>query len=242
MINFVAFGNYLYYNSLDRLKNEVLLFKINDINLFENIYLMKPNDLDYDFLKQHGEFINSNFRGYGYWIWKPYIILNKLKDMKEDDILLYCDAGCQLNYYGMEKMLNYFELLINSDKNLLVFDTGHIERKYTKKDLFIELSCTDDVYINTKQICTTHIFFKCNKDTIKFVEEWYKYCSNYNLVNDSPSVSKNYDDFIDHRHDQSIFSLLAKKYNNYICLDVSETYNTNWSSLIFNPILARRLK
>ena len=33
------------------------------------------------------------------------------------------------------------------------------------------------------------------------------------IITDEPSSNKNYDSFKDHRHDQSIWSLLCKKYN-----------------------------
>jgi len=51
---------------------------------------------------------------------------------------------------------------------------------------------------------------------------WYETCCNYHLLNDEPSISKNYEEFIEHRHDQSIFSIIRKKFNTYYIED--ETY------------------
>lgn len=45
------------------------------------------------------------------------------------------------------------------------------------------------------------------------VNEWYELGCDYHNIDDSPSILKNIDGFIEHRHDQSIFSLLTKKYN-----------------------------
>ena len=36
---------------------------------------------------------------------------------------------------------------------------------------------------------------------------------NYHLIDDTPSLLENTVDFREHRHDQSIYSLLLKKYN-----------------------------
>ena len=45
-----------------------------------------------DFWKKNS-FILSRPRGAGYWIWKPYIILETFKNLKDGDIVLYSDAG-----------------------------------------------------------------------------------------------------------------------------------------------------
>jgi hypothetical protein len=44
------------------------------------------------------------------------------------------------------------------------------------------------------------------------MDEWYKHSCNYHLITDHHSVLPNADGFIEHRHDQSLFSLLMKKH------------------------------
>ena len=39
------------------------------------------------------ENIFSQKKGAGYWLWKPYIILETLEEIPENDILLYADSG-----------------------------------------------------------------------------------------------------------------------------------------------------
>ena len=54
---------------------------------------------------------------------------------------------------------------------------------------------------------------KCDVIT-SLINEWYDICSNnYHLIDDSPSIEKNFDNFIENRHDQSIYNLLVKKEN-----------------------------
>ena len=48
--------------------------------------------------------------------------------------------------------------------------------------------------------------------TVDFFKNYLQYAQTEQLITDCPSKSKNYDGFKDHRHDQSIFSLLCKKY------------------------------
>jgi hypothetical protein len=45
---------------------------------------------------------------------------------------------------------------------------------------------------------------------MNFIKDWYKLACNYHLIDDSLSKEENHQYFKDHRHDQSIFSLLLK--------------------------------
>ena len=60
---------------------------------------------------------------------------------------------------------------------------------------------------------------------------------NYNLINDSQSSLKNHHDFIENRHDQSISSVIRKKYGTEIIED--ESINTNNDTI---PIYAKRIR
>ena len=93
MIHFLIFGGPTieYHNCVDRLCNECKITGKTEIDL-------KKDTL---FWNQHGDFINKNSKGYGYWIWKSYIIFKYVQEeMNEDDILLYMDAGCTFNKKG----------------------------------------------------------------------------------------------------------------------------------------------
>lgn len=86
--HFITFGNASFSQSRIRLSNEV-----RQLGVFDSIKSYTETDLMND---QHGEFISKNRRGYGYWIWKPYLIYKKLLTTKDDDILLYADACCKI--------------------------------------------------------------------------------------------------------------------------------------------------
>ena len=53
---------------------------------------------------------------------------------------------------------------------------------------------------------------KKNSFSKVFLKRWLKiFEKNYELIDDSPSKIKNHIDFVENRHDQSIFSLISKK-------------------------------
>ena len=70
--------------------------------------------------------------------------------------------------------------------------------------------------------------------------------ADFSLIDDTPSKSPNTPDFIEHRHDQAIFSILCKL-NNVYTLSAFEYWYPKWNSrrpdwraLKYMPIHAKR--
>ena len=215
MIYFLTFGGPTteYHNCVDRLCNESLHF-----GCFDQITGMKETDLKEDFLfwNIHEKFIIEHDKGYGYWIWKSYIIMKYLQDkMKEDDILLYMDAGSTLNNQGKLRFIEYIHLLESSKEyGILSFQMNHLsEIHYTKQILFDYLSTSNNDQLSG-QCMATIIMLKKNKHSVFIINEWYRISSLYYLLNDehNDNNNNNNNNNVKHRHDQSILSLLVKKY------------------------------
>ena len=96
--------------------------------------------------------------------------------------------------------------------------------------------CNDDKYKNTGQNVANIQIYKNNKDNLDFIKEYYKFCclNNYHYVTDEPSYSLNDPMFKEHRHDQSILSLLFKKYG-------ASVFPDHWNDYEY-PIIAIRRK
>jgi hypothetical protein len=216
-INFITFGgpSKKYHERVDKLVDQAHTFDI-----FDNKFGFTDTDLKKDILfwDKHGKFIIDNERGFGFWIWKSYIILKILSQINYNDIIIYADAGCYLIIKHKKRLYDYFNILENSDYGLLVFDFPDIEKKYNKGDLlkyFQQLGYDKfdmEKIKNSNQIIATYMIIKKNNHSMAFVGKWYELCSHYNLINDSPSTEPNDTLFLDHRHDQAIFSLLVKTY------------------------------
>lgn len=222
-IIFVSFGNRNYFNELLRIKKEIESF-----NYFDEIKLFTEEDLkkDKNFWGKHKFFIENNNRGYGYWLWKPYLLLKVLNNINYNDIIIYADAGCSFNSNGINRLKEYINLVQNNISGNLSYELEHNEEKYTKNDLFNYLECDKDEFRNSKQLVGGIFILKKCKNTINIFNKWYKTAQNYHLVDDTPSKTKNCNIFIEHRHDQSIFSLLRKKYGTIIIKD--ETDRHKW--------------
>ena len=213
------------------------------MNVFDKILVWDENDLDDDFREKWKHVLTPNVRGYGYWVWKPYIILKALKELPEGGILLYLDAGCHLNNHAQKKLEKYFLELITDKLGVKAFPVSRLkkrlelEKNWTKGDVFNYLACRKMKEITlSAQIEATHILCKKCASSVQFINKWYDIIEkNYSLVTDKPSISHNFPDFIEHRHDQSIFSVLFKM-NGGVCFNHGETT----PDIYTNPIWACR--
>jgi hypothetical protein len=206
-----------------------------DIGLFDDSILYTEEYLknDLEFWDKHKVFIESNKKGYGYYIWKPYIIKKTMEQMNDGDILLYLDAGCEIDSTKSDIMTQLFEKTRKS--KILGCGTGFNEIEWTKKDLFIKLNLYEKQYAMAQQFQSGTIFFLICDDTRKLVNEWYDLCCDYSNINDNNKSNYDYPDidlgyhyrFNQHRHEQSVFSLLRQKYN------IFENGNLNDSKVIY---------
>jgi hypothetical protein len=219
-IHFITFGgpSSNFHDAVIRLCEQARTFQI-----FDTITGYTEHDLvnDQVFWQKHGDFLLKNRRGLGYWIWKPYLIHKRLMEIDDNDILLYLDCGCELNLQGKPRLLELITLA--KEKRILMTDTGHPELHYTKQDLidFMGMKHHPMLCHNQAQACIV-MMKKCDI-TMQLYEEYYRICHNYHLIDDTPSKNPNYLGFIEHRHDQSVFSLLVKKYNLFNH-DIDPTY------------------
>jgi hypothetical protein len=206
-IKFLTFGSH--DNYIDAGKR--LLKQSIHLNIFTESIFYTGEDLkcDIDFWNKHGDFITNNQRGYGYWLWKSYLIQKTMASMNNGDILLYLDCGCELVRAKKDNLLQCIDL-VKTDK--IIYTHTRVEKHYNKKDLVVKLDMNQDIYLETEQRQAGALLFLVCDETRAFVDKWYELCSDYHNIDDSPSILPNIPDFYDHRHDQAIFSLLSKKY------------------------------
>lgn len=177
-----------------------------------------PDDLDSAFVEENKEILNKP-RGAGYWLWKPYILKKTFDSLQSGDYLFYCDAGAVI--------LKPIQLLIDAmekaNMNVMCFQLTLKERLYSKRDAFVLMDCDSDEYSDTLQRCDGYILLrKADKSNIpnnfvdvgKLIGDFLCFCKDIRIVSDSANVmgSPNYEGFVENRHDQTVWSLLTKKY------------------------------
>lgn len=149
--------------------------------------------------------------------------------MNDDDILLYADVGCHLNKEAINKFYKYLDIVI--ENGALCFELGHVEKSWTKSDLFNYFNVLDNKNItDTFQRAATSFLLLKNDINLNIVNKWLQvYYDDFSLADDTPWKISNSEKFIENRHDQSIFSILSKIYNFYaISYKEFETKNKNF--------------
>lgn len=194
---------------------------------------------DINYWNLHGEFIENSRRGYGNCIWKPYIIKTFLDKLNENDLLVYVDSGCTVNNAAMNRLLEYVDMVDKSPFGMVSHQMNHLpEIKYCKKKL-IEYLSPDVSMLESGQFVAGIQFMRKNAHTTHIVNEWYRISCMHELIDDV--IEPNQDPrFVDHRHDQSIYSLLVKKYGTVSIPD--ETYFEDWKLGMKSPFLATRIR
>ncbi|WP_288479657.1 hypothetical protein [uncultured Clostridium sp.] len=168
-----------------------------------------PEDIDDSFKKKYNNILKYK-RGNGLWLWKPYFIVKTLKELEYGDYLFYCDSGA---FY-----INDVRYLIKSMneqcQSIMGYDLPLVSRQWTKRETFFYMSCLNNKDIEKNQILATYILLKKTKESVEFFDEFLEECCiEENISYEKLTNIREFNDFISHREDQSIFSILYNKYN-----------------------------
>ena len=199
-----------------RFDTRYLVEDVRRLNLFDSLYGLGPEDLDETFWARHGAFVRAHRRGYGFWIWKPFIIQRCLRAMRNGDILVYSDAGAIVRPEdGMRARLEQqFGDIQTWPVGLAASVGGSDSRIHCKADAFAALGVTEEKekalfqYQGGRLICRKH------PAAMRIIDLWARLAweQHYHLFDNSPSRLPNHPTFKGHRHDQAILSILMQRY------------------------------
>ena len=139
------------------------------------------------------------------------VILDRMNRTNPNDIIVYADAGCCI--YNTEKakaLFDFYMKVIEYPPYRISFEIEHKEQTWCKGDLLDLFKIRDTTYASSNQLCATIQILKNTPENKALMEEWISVMSNYHTIDDSPSISPNHPSFIEHRHDQSVHSILKK--------------------------------
>ncbi len=230
-IVFIAFANSAFSKTIERLKKQIFNCENNP---FTECHFYSEKDLDKEFLKNLKPWLYR--RGYGYWRWKSYLVEKTFKTLSDGDILIYADAGCNFNSKALNRLQEYFQIVRNSKSGILVFSDKYLEYQYCKSDTaaFLNVLHSKEIMHGYQTLSGLFILIK-NKNSNHFIQRWKEICINHpDLITDKSSQIPNLKGFIEHRHDQSIFSILAKTMNATI-LPSTEMLKENFDNIPFTP-------
>ena len=106
---------------------------------------------------------------------------------------------------------------ITQEKGIVVFEHGNKEltnSPWTKRDCFVLMDADKPEFYNDVQLTATFSLWKKEERSIGFLKEWLSYCEDYRILTNAPNtIAENLAGFNEHRHDQSILTIMSKKHN-----------------------------
>lgn len=206
-IHFMTFGSPNLNTTLNRIVDEAYNSKF-----FDEIHKFTINDLPKDVL----DYCENNKKGYGFYIWKPFLVDEMINKIPEDDIIVWVDCGSSIYPSGKERFDEYIKLVKESEHANLGFEgwSEHYELTYSKRQMFDVLDVNEFLELKGGGLgLMAGVFIVRNTEyTRKIVKLWKDTCFNHKYLMDDSPEPHNGEINWNNRYDQPIWSLIRRKY------------------------------
>ena len=163
---------------------------------------------------QFQDYARSHRRGYGYWIWKPWIIRRTLRLLRPGDVLMYVDG--RFGLAASAASVGWLdEFAANAEFDLAAWQLKFPEKHWTSNDLIARFGS-----LGRKDISDSGQFagglhaWRVNQRSMRLAHLWCEFMVKHPAsCRDGPFRLPNDPAFVENRHDQSVFSLIVKKLN-----------------------------
>jgi hypothetical protein len=213
-IHFVNFMTEKHGNTNFYLENYNRLTKSSLENGVDEIHTYTPENLPVSsyVLKYMKETIDP---GFGFWGWKPIIILDVFKKIETGDVVIYHDTGRKGYIYSFNKNVkSLVDNVVHNYNGVGVAQGYWKHRQYCKKECFVNMDCNYAPFWELDHaVSTWHVWQKSDLST-EILKKWEYYCFDpYGTVTDEiRGTASDFDDYEGHRHDQAILTNLIYKY------------------------------
>lgn len=203
-VTLISFADSKYQQSLARLRASLAPFPI------DQSFFYTEKDLPPSMLRLIRPKVYR--RGYGYWRWKPFFVAQAMEKLNDGDVLIYTDCGNSWNAEGTGRFVEYLSML-SEERPVVAFQEPFLEKDWNKGDTLQALGA-----YNEPSICLSlqlwggaFLLMKCPR-TMQLVKQWQSLNeTDGDLFTDRRSHIRNLSGFREHRHDQSVFSVLVKQ-------------------------------
>lgn len=160
-------------------------------------------------------------------------VLLSMYKIPENDWIFYADSGCSFVQERKGQILDLVQRMEKTEHTMMAYQMKYIEETWTKADMFHFFNVQDNQEITKSGQYVGGIFFVRNTPRTRTIfKEMLSIMEKHPaLIDDTPSTLDNSKGFIEHRHDQSLFSVI-RKINKDITLVVDD--DTYYSSGFIN--------
>lgn len=200
-VHFITYGDDAFARSRNRLVREASAFPV-----FSSVRGFARADIDPVYARRNAALLAGE-RGGGWWAWKSHFLYRTLAEASDGDVVFYMDAGSTFR----RDPTPIVELAARY--GAFTARIGHAARVWTKGVVFEALGMPMSVWGGQPQIAAGLIVLQRRAQTLALAREFAELSQNATLITDEvvPGVP-NHAQFRDHRHDQSLWTLLCYKH------------------------------
>ena len=154
-----------------------------------------------------------------FYMWKPVVIYETIKKIKEGEFLIYTDLDRCYNYdYDLE-VEQFTEIVRLLFGGVFVIFGLFTNKEHSKRRVFDEMQCHSEEYLNHKQAAATWLVFQKNSRSIGIIEDWMYWCLHESLIiSANPGPHPELKCFKRNSHDQAILTNLLIRKSKSDCL------------------------
>ncbi len=203
---YITFSGAVYDEITKKIVEDAPRLGADEVWVYDDVWLTH-----HDFYK-HNKWLweHPHKRGFGWYAWKPLIILDALSRVNDGDIVMFTDADT----YPVRDFSILYDIC-NKEGAMFFEVTGETSRKWCKRDCFIVMGQDDPKYYDTQAGVARFILFKKGEwKPYQLLMEWLTYCVNPKATTfDKSTIGSELDGFVEHRTEQAIMTLLVHKYS-----------------------------
>lgn len=199
------------------ISQQLCIKSAKEVGKFDQAFSFTPAGIDKFFYQRHKHILEAPQRGggYGYWLWKPYIVDQAIRALPDGDILVYCDSGVE--WINCFKHL-YERMCVESyeaENDIFLFSNGHRHIDWCKAEVITSMLPDHNYNLRNypdklafKQVQASVMVFQVNGYTRDFCARWLAWSCIPGFIDDTlrgPQLPE----FREHRNDQSILTNLA---------------------------------
>lgn len=232
IVKLISFGAGLtgITSALERVQRQAVA-----IGLVDSVAVFDSKDLGESYSAIFGNLPAEFPRGYGLWSWKPFLVNMELEKLLDGDMLIYMDAGVEINPAGAAKLREYLDF--TSTTGFLFFTVELQHRHWTK---FSDVLVPREHFFRD-QVSAGVFMLKVSPESKSLIRQWLDLCAADRaayLKDPDPLDHMQTRGFVDHRHDQSVLSKIV--FENNIQTKPNRTDFKPWREGRHEPFLGLR--
>lgn len=207
----ITFGGAAWDSTIERIVTDAPRFGVDEVKVYDDRWL-----LDSPFYAEHEEWwrkrdakYDHKNRGFGWFIWKPHVIMHAISRCGPGDIVLYVDADT----YPIADLTPLYRECERIGGVMLFSAVGCNHARWCKRDCFIRMGMDDPRWRDREHAVARFMLFQSGSDLgSSILDDWQRYCLDPRCNTfDASVLAEEHPEFHEHRCEQAILTNLAHR-------------------------------